>query len=260
MKKFLLTCFLTLGLTTSLTALAEKNSLHGFYLGAGAGYSWQNIDLDNTQTFQNSGANRFVVKDSKNISQDLGLGQLFLGYGFNRGILYLGTELGFNLYQEGESFKLFNQFNSIPNSFDATVKNYTGKVSPKYGFQLTFLPGLYITPTTLMYGRVGGALTRYDTDSNTSVNQTVSPEISDKPNSDTNWVPEIIIGAGIRQQIWKNLSARVDYSYSQSAKFSGATATINKPVGDKAIRESKADYKLQSNNLMFSVIYNLPDL
>ena len=231
-------------------ALAQSNSFDGFYAGVGAGYAWQ--DINSTVQPVERGV-PYSENYGQSASQELGFGQLFIGYGLSRDIVYFGTEVGFNLYQEGNNYNLKNLYNLAPPS-PPHANSMTNKISPKYGFQLSFLPGLYLTPDTLIYGRLGGAVTRYDTETKTDVNL---PGFFATNNSDSNWVPELVVGAGLAQKMWENISVRVDYTYTYSADFNGAAngyADTTNPSTN--FIEKNEDIHIKSNNLAFSLVYS----
>ena len=235
-------------------AVAQDNQFDGLYAGAGVGYAWQEVSKDYLTSVKIAGIKR-SRENSVNDDQNLGLGQIFIGYGLSRGMLYFGTELGLNVYKDNSSAERVYPNQNL--AVGLTPKVVTFDVTPKYGFQLSFLPGLYLTPSTLVYGRLGGALTRYDTEAKFNVNRAVSPEAYDTKNSDDNWVPELVVGAGVRQKIWESLSARLDYTYTYSDQFSGAPNTLGLPANDSRYYKVHNDStRVKANNLALSIIYS----
>lgn len=223
---------------------AKYDAFEGFYAGLGGGYSYQEIRDNYSQVNDKND----TFNETDNISQELAIGQAFVGYGFKfpRRFerLYLGTELSFNLYSDGSSFTPKDPSSPRPN----VTKS---KVSPLYGFQASLLPGVYVSSTTLLYGRVGFGLERYDAHFETDIRT-----VPNKKNSSREWAPEYILGVSLQQKIWDNFSLRAECNYIATAIFDGPRGDTVVPRTGRLLNQHKNDYRAMSNNVLVSVAYH----
>lgn len=100
-------------------------------------------------------------------------------------------------------------------SADDEVETTTGlglvSVDPKWSLDLTARAGYLVNPTTLAYVRGGYTNARVDT---TLTN--ASMELSEEENRD-GW----LVGAGVERKLVQNISARLEYRYSDLSEGEG---------------------------------------
>lgn len=158
----------------------------GLYVGVQAGYGSAVFTQDRTA----------VAGGGSSWSNDLGgsgfVAGGFAGYGKSFGQVYAGAEAGYE-YGDIES-NLSDQ------------SNYFKKIALNETFNLSLRPGYWIASQTLIYGRVGWAMSRF----------TVSQDIPGQnalPKTDE-WIGGIVAGLGIEQGVTKSVALRLDYRHT----------------------------------------------
>ncbi len=179
MKAFLIVASVCLFFTQSLFANTCCNNscntccktccFDCFYVGGGIG----GTILDGRQaglsvgTLTEEGLSNLYTSDlAANYFTVKGEGEFFAGFGHCFGCLYLGVE-AFGQYSQIRANSRKTHFHAfvLEDEFEGLDISNHVRIGPwRYGFD--FRPGFLLTPTTLLYGRVGvtGAKVRFNTD------------------------------------------------------------------------------------------------
>lgn len=234
-----------ISVATQSVANQFHNEFSAFYTGIGGGYSQQKFNDEYTQDNLLTNTT-FTNTDHHN--QHVGFGQLFAGYGLNLlPFLYTGIEGSFSGYSASPRFTPSNPF------FTANFHTLAS-VSQEYGFQISFIPGLFITQKTLVYGRVGYGTEHYKTRYLTDI-----PVVLPKLNNRNQWISETVLGMGINQKISKKLSIRLEYNYvcpETIAGQRGETFGVPGPgPGVVTFNRHQDNFYLRSYNTLLSLVY-----
>lgn len=182
-------------LASSILALSSSVAFAaGPYVGAGLGVNTGTFDIsDNVNNFKSTAGGRGAI------------GNLFAGYGaIVSSNLYLGGEVFANLTNTE------SQESSGPNKY--TVKN-------KYGYGISFIPGVMLSDHTMLYGRLGVVRSRFESKATTAAASSTA----------TKTLTGGQVGVGIQTSLTQNLDLRGEYDYTSygSTKFNNApTATM----------------------------------
>jgi opacity protein-like surface antigen len=182
LKKILLTS----AIFVTSTSLSFANGVP--YIGASAGVNSTTFDL----------------KDKSKTNFDLGgrgvAGNLFAGYG---GIVSQ------NVYLGGEAFA---NFTSTDSNFKVIDENVKGSLNNKYGYGVSFIPGVMLSDHTMAYGRVGVVRNRFETE--------ISRPVSD---SHSKTLTGGQFGVGMQTCLTQHVDLRGEYTYTtyNKASFNG---------------------------------------
>ncbi|MDP3907562.1 outer membrane protein [Novosphingobium sp.] len=114
----------------------------------------------------------------------------FVGYDKSIGNFVIGTEAGFSI--------------GTSDTVSGGPAHAVATIDPKWSLDLTARAGYLVTPKTLMYARGGYTNARLDTSLTTPAGMTSASENRD------GW----LVGAGVERSIMPNVSARLEYRYS----------------------------------------------
>ena len=179
---------LATALSAAIAAPASATEFDGPFVGAQVG--WQSEKMRNTA----SSFGVVPVDDRVNAVT----GGIYAGYDkLVSDRIVIGAEGGLDFASDDE--------------IQTTAAGTTFSVDPKYSFDLTARAGFLATPDTLVYARGGYTNARV----RTSLTGAVA-SVSDSDNQD-GW----LLGAGIEQQVKKNVSARLEYRYSKFSEDDG---------------------------------------
>ncbi|RDI38378.1 outer membrane protein [Aquicella lusitana] len=181
LKKFLLASAILAA--TSTAAFAD-----GPYVGASLGAE----------------AGSFNLKDDSGSSVDFGgrgaVGSIFGGYGatVNQNI-YLGGEVFANLTSTSADIKVDSD-------------NVKDSIKNKYGYGISFIPGVMLSDHTMVYGRAGLVRSRFEVKESAPVSSSQSKTLTGGQ-----------LGIGIQTSLTQNVDLRGEYDYTsyRSANFSG---------------------------------------
>lgn len=172
----------------------------GVYLGAGIGASFNDYQLQSTDVINNN-SNTLTSDDTS------ALGNVFLGYGhtFNN-VWYLGGEA--NIYFPNQTVN----FNNRPSVNDPAF-HFNDQFSVDDNITVDLLPGYRVTPTDLLYARVGMDFR------DVTMNQqaTINPGTESFSNS-ANQIGERF-GVGLTHALSEHFAASVDYFYTYFPRF-----------------------------------------
>jgi len=183
-----------IGFAIPAFAATNINSHQGFYIGVGAGKNTTRYDFTNSP----STGNNFNHKEKNTV------GEIFGGYGFqlgNRG--YLGLE----------AFVAGNSSNS-----DTTVASgVTYKTQIKNTVGVSVLPGVFVTPNTLLYARLGLVASDFDVQASTTP-VAVFKESGARAGGQ--------VGLGIDYYVSKNMSIGAEYDYTAYQKITAGPSEL----------------------------------
>jgi outer membrane immunogenic protein len=153
------------------------------------------------------------------------VGGLFLGYGrvvWNN--FYIGTEF-------------FGNYNGASTNYSlnsATLGSYASKFTTKSSYGISILPGYKITNETLGYVRLGYNWAKFKTQENST--STVTYASMNNTSSGFNY------GVGLETLVYKNWSARAEYTYTNYTSFNSAMGT---------------SFSSSDNQFMLGLIYHI---
>ena len=215
-------------LPTAMAFSMPSSPFNGYYVGAefGESLAYANQTIQNNVDLQFSGFS-FISHQPFNIQSSMvtsaASGALFVGHGHVWNRFYLGGELAlsnsyYKMSSSADSGIIRNVENFITISGHESV-NTTANVSPTQ-LGVFLRPGVMLTPTSLLYGRVGTSVVnvRYNTtnvalktlsQSGTSIDFPITLKTNKTINR-----AAFQIGTGLEQAINDKLTVRLDYLYS----------------------------------------------
>lgn len=175
--------------TTSSLAFADGVP----YVGASLGY----------------GKNSYSLKDPNSVKTNMNsngvIGGLFAGY---------GVTLSNNIYLGGEGF-VNGGTQSTSNKAIANLSTRT-QLTSKYSYGLDFVPGYKVTPTTLVYGKVGVVRTQFKQ----AQSLVVGAPANAVAGSNTNTVTGGRLGLGVQTEVATNVAVRGEFVHTSYNSFS----------------------------------------
>ena len=264
-----------IGSLVCASAFAATNSgFEGFYAGARVGGLSTNAKIENNSsaTFVNQydSDNQLNSSGSNNIWDSSVAGDLFAGYGqfMNNSNIYLGGEIFAELGDPGATMNQ-SSYHQQPNDDEdnETLNTRTETSLDHVGFGVDFRPGYLIDNNTLVYGRIGAVVNRETINSNDvfSFDDLQADVITNNVlnASRTRDVVGIRFGLGAERRINQNLSATVDYVYTDYGRVNaGAVGDVN--TTDDGSPETvtggfinNASGRLATQTLMIGLKYNI---
>jgi outer membrane immunogenic protein len=129
-----------------------------------------------------------------------------------------GSLINQNIYLGGEVFANTTTGNTEALTFDSTSIKY----ETRYTYGASFIPGLMISPQTMVYGRVGVVRGSFNVDASTST----------ASSNDDDSVAGAQAGVGIQTSLIQNLDLRAEYVYSDYRSFTQAGVKVT-PTSDQ---------------------------
>jgi opacity protein-like surface antigen len=197
---------------------APKVLKDGFYVGVQGGYDVYDVHENYSPVITGLTGNT----NTRNAGW---VGGLFVGYG--RDVLesfYIGTEILGNYNGSSTSY----QFTS------SLLGNYASKFTTKGSFGVSLIPGVKITNVTLGYVRIGYNWVNLQTQENNST--TGFSARKNATSSGFNY------GLGAETLLYKSLSLRGEYTYTNYSNFNTSMGTNFSPA---------------DNQFMLSLIYHI---
>jgi len=169
---------------TSTVALASS----GPYIGGSVGV--------NSSTFTDT--DNVATKASTDFGGRGAIGNLFAGY---------GAMVNSNIYLGGEAFADLTN-----TSAEFKIPGLKKTISQKYGYGISFIPGVMLSDHTMAYGRIGVIRSRFE----------LATDVQDR--SSTTKRQALTggqIGLGLQTSLTQNLDLRGEYDYTRyrEAKF-----------------------------------------
>jgi opacity protein-like surface antigen len=215
---------------TSAFASANSN-FDGFYAGGRVGGLATNakIQNDSSATFINQydDENQVNSSASNNIWNNSLAGDAFVGYGkrMNNSNFYLSGEVFAELGQPEATLNQSSYHQQPNDDEDNETLSTSSKVSLGHvGFGVDFRPGYLIDSNTLVYGRIGAVVNRETINSNDVFSfddlqgEIITNNVLNA--SRTRDVVGVRFGLGAERRINSNLSATIDYVYTDYGRVS----------------------------------------
>lgn len=255
--------------------ILTTNVFNGIYAGVSVGGSFTsgsvaifaNSLVNSNSNFQNP------YSGSSNLSKDALKGALFAGYGHSWDAFYLGAEVFGDLSQYAMKhfgrerfFQIQPPAVPILQDLNTLADSNADLHSGEFGADLR--SGILLSPTTLIYGRIGVTFNRLSLDSSTATFIQFFPG--------TGFVPEIIslksdfsasekrsalrLGGGIEQHLNSHFAVRADYIYTDYGKINTSGMTImdvNSPnLGPTHIAlVNQVNLHVRNNTAMLGLVY-----
>lgn len=245
MKNFRLYSLLLGNFLLYMPHTAMAVTFEGYYLGLGGGYSKQHMK---DRYFQQNEIPVYAFSAENTYHRSTGLGQLFAGYSVPfSDYFYGGLEGGITFYGSTKQY--------TPVYPLATDYPTQASISQQYGFTVSLLPGLFVTPSTLTYGRIGYEVDRYKAQLNTAI-----PGVYPSSANQLDWTSAVLFGIGINQYVSTNWSLRLEYNYLSSGPIAGVHGTtFSMPYNARSlpiVDQHFNTYHLNTNGLTLGVLYN----
>ena len=188
-------------------------------------------------------------------------GALFLGYGRSWSKFYFGSELyataNSDTTIDGQTEAQFNNSDIAPSLHTATDDISVGTSTWIIGLDLR--PGVLLTPSTLLFGRVGVGAAEIMSDASARFVGVV-PLIRNwdlsQDSSAQAWKPALRVGLGIEQQIFAKLHLRADYIFTNygEVSFDNSSSGVD-DNGDSVFLSNFLSTRLQNNAVSIGLSY-----
>jgi opacity protein-like surface antigen len=265
---------IALGSLICTSAFAAHSSFSGFYAGVRVGglSTDAKIQNDSSATFVNQydSDNRLSSSGSNNLWNASVAGDAFFGYGqfVQHSNFYLGGE-AYVEYGNPSATMNMSAYHQQPND-DAdteTLNTRTEASLGHVGFGVDFRPGYLIDANTLVYGRIGAAFNRETVNSqdvfsfNDLQGEVVTNNVLDA--SKTRDTVGLRLGLGAEHRISRNLSATVDYIYTDYGRVNASgvgdihTTVDGSPETVTGGFINNATGTLATQTLMLGLKYNI---
>jgi len=194
----------------------------GVYLGGQLGYNLLSV----RQTSNLTDVNSVAVNSRVSRSPSGLIGGLFLGYGrYVSQMVYLGGEV-------------FGNYSNA--SGNNTYQNaYYSRVSAYGSYGVSFLPGLKVNDSTLVYVRLGYNRVRLN------VKESGTNVASGASNSTSNWSGGFQYGVGAETALAANWSVRGEFNHTDLSSFNSSLATA-----------TRTSFKPRDNQALLGVVYH----
>jgi opacity protein-like surface antigen len=187
-------------------------------------------------------------------------GEIFTGYGCDWDKFYLGAEAYFKTARGRAKNTATSTMTTTLPTFGAPITlNSTTTTTAKLRngeFGIDIRPGVLLTPSTMLYGRVGAAFNRIQLHTTTVVNNNAATLVNSRKKNATG----LRLGGGMEHEFCSNWALRVDYVYTSYRKVNGsasqAGAIVAPPLGTGTVATSTTgSAKLNNHTTMLGVAY-----
>lgn len=224
MKKYTLHGLLTVILMTIVGTVSADFPTETLYTGAAIGHS---------STLGRNGLKRNAI-----------IGELFTGYGQSWDKLYLGVEAYLKLPRNKVKSTIPTSYTpSGPNPRAPLTLRSITTTSAKFRkgeFGIDVRGGVLMSPSTMLYGRVGTALNRIYIDTITMFSYTPTRLVNSRKKN----APGLRLGGGMEHELASNLTLRVDYVY-----------TTFKNINEDALQAPNLPAKINNHTTKLGVSY-----
>ncbi len=260
----------------SLSAYAQANDgFDGFYVGGSLGGTSTNVNQDKIVESDYdalpNGFDNFFEHEAGPISLKTDTsfkGALYAGYGQCWDYWYLGAEIFVDLahYKNRNAVEVDETVGEPAVIFADEFQADTHTKLNNFQFGIDLRSGILLTPTSMLYGRVGVAFSDLDLNSNAvfAGNSATIPENFAIlfPLSTSKDVTALRLGGGLEQHMSPNLNVRLDYIYTYygRASVTGVTTQVlpqtgEDPGADIVTLNSSTNVKIFNNTVMLGLTY-----
>jgi outer membrane immunogenic protein len=239
--------------------VSDPANYNGFYIGIGGGgviaeNNAQSTTILNAPDFQS----RFTLPSNWNASAKSGLGAAFLGYGHAFQRLYLGGEVigsirGDTNSQRDTNYIISPRNTPLPQDFANTTRIHLNN----FEVALDARPGFLLTPSTLIYGKIGAAFNKIHINSFSKFQAaaidpgstvTLPYNIS---RSDTG----LRLGVGLEERITAHLSLRGEYLFTDYGKLKNSAIVPYPFDAPTSTLANSTSVKPKTHTILASVSY-----
>lgn len=256
--------------SSSLFATTPALPFNGYYVGGGLGTSFAHADETVASTIDLSFDSMTFNSTSPfnlrtGMSQAALIGSLFGGYGHTWNKIYLGGELAVS----NSDYKMTNSSSSgISRTVQSLVTISGGEkvatqasISPTQ-VSLSLRPGVLLTPSSLLYGRLGVTFASVDL-----YHQTVTTKVFSQPEI-TLIVPMSLqankkirravfqVGTGLEQAINEQWTIRLDYLYTNYGNINVATSSSLNADPFLITGSESTSVRINDQSLMMGISYH----
>lgn len=158
-------------------------------------------------------SNTFKLVDPASQSTNFSNRELTIG-----GLGGYGTSVSDLIYLGGEAF--VNGGSSSTSTKTIVAGTQTAKLTSTYSFGLDFVPGIKVTPTTMIYGKVGISGTRF------KLTENIAPgNVSGVTGSDSANHLGARLGLGVQTDVATNLAVRGEFVHTAYRGFTDPNIT-----------------------------------
>jgi len=210
-----------------LTSCAFANPFAGAYVtGALGGISTDFHIKGNANITVPGEGNILNVPNNSNVYANNILGTIGLGYAYGCRDFILGIQGDVNFFNTNRTqtgtFSEIGGLISLNSNLKAQLKN---------SLDILFRPGWLMDPSTLLYGLIGASFGNFQVSQSASFQENTGGLLinSNTGSSESAWRTGFTVGLGVQQYIWKNISAALEYSYTDYGSLSltnGSSAPI----------------------------------
>jgi len=173
----------------------------GLYAGAGLGYNTYRI----SQNIDVTDSDGTLDEANPSLHANGAVGNILIGYGRYFDWFYFAGEIYAGYSGASDSFSL---------------NDYQSNVDVRTSLGVDFLPGIKLTRASRIFARVGYVRTYFkSSESGTAIG-------SDTP---SDWANGLSFGLGIETAVYKNISIRAGYRYTDYSSFSSLLGTTYNP-------------------------------
>lgn len=260
--KRILTAFLALSVMTAFAGGPEIiapvdpviSNFNGLYVGLGTGSRQGEFRATSTNQLgiPNDPSPLIFSHAVRSHDGDI-LGNAFIGFGHSFQMVYLAGEVYGNLNKLQVSSSTLSVIPSgvnvnFTNSVRAHLNNIEGGADLR--------PGLLVTPSTLLYGRVGVAFNKLYLNPISIGQQIGGPGFINASSSKSKSTANLRIGGGFEQMLGHNFSIRADYIYTDYGRINAnGGGTFIDEDQNTATLNSASTMKVTTNTFLFSVAY-----
>lgn len=245
---------LTLGGVSAESFAHGTHTLGGYYFGASLGGSMTDVTQDQAASFSTIGLTTEFNGPNALKADNSPKGALFAGFGKNWHEFYLGLEAFANLsqYTNRNSAEVFSSQVAIGAPGQHQINSFSKLSEVQYGIDLR--PGVFLTPNSMFYGRIGASFAELDLNSNYSMRLELLG-INSLFISEEKDVVGLRLGAGLEQLICPHLSVRFDYIYTYYGRISAGGTITSDISGTATILTSDTNLKVYNNTVMLGFAY-----
>jgi|GEM_PF-1624800 len=202
-------------------------------------------------------SNLFIFEPNTDYFKEVFTGEVFAGFGHQFGCLYTGLEV-FGQYSRLHASHARESIHAFPleDAFEGSTVNNRVAIGPwHYGIDLR--PGFLLTPTTLLYGRVGVTGTQLKFRTNASTVFSIGDESPTTAFEDTSKKHRHYLryGLGIDKMINPNLALRFEYVFTNYRSLNVGGSSSGPAFGSVIGIAESSKVKLKTHELQLGLSY-----
>ncbi|MDF2529428.1 MAG: hypothetical protein K0Q57_308 [Gammaproteobacteria bacterium] len=238
---------------------------NGFYIGGGVGagrmQTHQSVNVGSSLGSTSGDLESYPINSNADEADSHAAGSLYFGYGRAWQSFYLGAEAFAEGVGASSSGSNYNDYISLlpgNSNYFLSTENDVAKVDP-LAFGIALRPGYLISPSTLLYAKVGAMLAHTSWQVNATGSGSVSGQAWSIPYSlsDSSTHLAYQLGLGVEQYLTNKISLRLEYAFTDYGTFSLNGSTSGPRVLLRPTSVSiNAHNHLVDNSLMLGLSYH----